>query len=153
MARRSSYSRGRGGNDKIRSERDLRLDGVGDKALGLDAFHDFAGAFELGLVFEADAGPNRDLLDLVLAFNVLKQTFGAPFISRRSEAVGETSVGWGSVGKVSIMQVWREATSSSSGDQKLGSPLNSGGLPTTTSAFAGAESVARRPELQVVFAL
>src|SRR5262245_23373459 len=79
-------SRGRGGNDKIGSERDLRLDGVGDKALGFDAFHDFAGAFELGLVFEADAGPNRDLRDLVLAFNVLKQTFGVAFICRRSDA-------------------------------------------------------------------
>ena len=86
MAR--SYSRGRGANDKIRSERDLRLDGVGDKALGFDAFHDFAGAFELSLVFEADAGPNRDLRDLVLAFNVLKQTFGVAFICRRSDAFG-----------------------------------------------------------------
>src|SRR5215831_13475750 len=70
-----------------------------------------------------------------------------------SYAVGVTPLACASVRKVSIMQVFTEATSSSSGDQKLGSPLNSGGLPTTTSALAGAESVARRPEFQVVFAL
>src|SRR5215467_9339937 len=70
-----------------------------------------------------------------------------------SYAVGVTPFAWASVRKVSIMQVFTEATSSSSGAQKLGSPLNSGGLPTTTSGFAGAESVPRRPELQVVFAL
>src|SRR5262245_46482522 len=51
------------------------------------------------------------------------------------------------------MHVLTEPTSISSGDQLVASPLNSGGLPTMMSGFAPAESIPRRPELQVVFAL
>ena len=54
---------------------------------------------------------------------------------------------------VSIMHVLSEPTSSSSGAHMSGSPLNSGGLPTTMSGFPAAESIPRRAELQVLLAL
>jgi hypothetical protein len=46
-----------------------------------------------------------------------------------------------------------EPTSSSSGAQTSGSPLNSGGLPTTMCDFPEAESVPRLAEVQSVLAL
>src|SRR5258708_28380923 len=51
------------------------------------------------------------------------------------------------------MHVLSEPTSSSSGAQMSGSPLSSGGLPTTMSGFPAAESTPRRAELQVLLAL
>jgi hypothetical protein len=51
------------------------------------------------------------------------------------------------------MHVLTEPTSSSSGAQMSGSPLNSGGLPTTIFGLSAAESKPRRAELQVVLAL
>ena len=55
--------------------------------------------------------------------------------------------------EVSIMHVLTEPTSSSSGAQMSGSPLNSGGPPTTIFGLSAAESKPRRAELQVVLAL
>ena len=70
-----------------------------------------------------------------------------------SYPTGVRPFAWASVRKVSIMHVLTEPTRSSSGVQMSGSPLNSGGLPTTMFGFPNAESVPRRAKLQAVFAL
>jgi hypothetical protein len=51
------------------------------------------------------------------------------------------------------MHVLSEPTSSSSGAQMSGSPLNSGGLPTTILGLSAAESRPRLAVVQVVLAL
>jgi hypothetical protein len=117
------------------------------KAVGFDAFHGFAGRLEFGFALEGNARPDCDCGDVILPLDVLKQAFSFAFISDRIRC-------WAcaSVRKVSIMHVLSEPTSSSSGAQMLGSPLNSGGLPTTMFGLPAAESIPRRAELQVVLA-
>jgi len=73
-SRRNSFSLWRGSNE-LSSERDLRLYGIRDEALCFDAFHDFAGTFEFGFVFEAYARSNHNFCDAVLAFDIFEQAF------------------------------------------------------------------------------
>src|SRR5215510_10211759 len=89
------FSLWRGTNDELRSERDLRFYGIRDEALCFDAFHDFAGTFEFGFVFEAYARANHDFRDAVLAFDIFEQAFGLTFISHRSQTfrLGEREKG------------------------------------------------------------
>src|ERR1700736_2833556 len=86
-SRRNSFSLWRGSNDELSSERDLRFYGIRDEALCLDAFHDFAGTFEFGFVFEAYARSNHNFCDAVLAFDIFERAFGFTFISHRSQTL------------------------------------------------------------------
>src|SRR5262249_61190775 len=70
-----------------------------------------------------------------------------------SYAAGVRPRAWARERNVSMMHVLSEPTSSSSGVQTSGSPLNSGGLPTTMFDFSTAEREPRRAEVQVVLAL
>src|SRR5262249_50215448 len=75
ILRRNLSSLWRGSNDKLSSKRDLRFYGIRDEALCFDAFHDCAGTFEFGLVFEGYARSNHNFCDAVLAFDIFEQAF------------------------------------------------------------------------------
>jgi MFS family permease len=72
---------------KLRRERDPRVNGICDEAVGFDAFHILAGKLEFGLAFQGDAGTDRDLSDVVLALDVVEQAFGFAFISDRGQTL------------------------------------------------------------------
>ncbi len=55
---------------------------------------------------------------------------------------------WANDTNVSIKQAFSAPTNSSSGLQTPGSPLNSGGLPTSISGFPGADALPRRALFQ-----
>ena len=103
---------------------------------------------QFDFALEGDTGSDRDSGDMVLPVYVLEQAFSFAFISDRGHTLGLSQRE-----DVYIMHVLREPTSSSSGAQMSGSPLNSGGLPTTMFGLPAAESIPRRAELQAVLAL
>jgi hypothetical protein len=147
-SQRNSFSLWRRSDDKLSIERDLRFYGIRDEALCFDGLHDFAGKFEFGFIFELTRG--RTITSVMRYLPSIFSSRPSVSLSYRN---GVRPFAWASVRKVSIMHVLTEPTNSSSGAQMSGSPLNSGGLPTSMFGFPDAESVPRRAELQAVLAL
>src|SRR6202040_2149280 len=101
-----------------------------------DAFHGFAGRIEFGFALEGDAGSDRGFGSVVLPLDALEQAFGFAFISDRGQASGLSEHE-----ECQHHARIEPPTSSSSGAQTSGSPLNSGGLPTTVFGLPTAESI------------